>query len=427
MKTHRHPTRNQWPAICQRPAADLAQLNTPVSEILRGVLQRGDAALTEFTQTFDGVKLDRFEVSPAEIKAAGATLPTDLKRAIVSAMDNIDAFHRSQVERPSVTEPLSGVRCWRRSVAIERVGLYVPGGTAPLFSTVLMLAVPARVAGCKEVILCTPPRKDGTIDPAILYAADRTGVTRVFKLGGAQAIGALAFGTDSIPRVDKIFGPGNAYVTVAKQLVSAQGIAIDLPAGPSELLILADETAEPAFIAADLLSQAEHGRDSQVVLVITNEAILPQIAQEIDRQIKTLPRLDMAAQSMLASHTVILPTLQQAMEFVNAYAPEHLILAVRHAEEVAEGVVNAGSVFLGHYAPESVGDYASGTNHTLPTGGHARAYSGVSLDSFVKKITFQHLSEAGLRNLGPTVETMARAEQLEAHARAVSIRLEKMG
>jgi histidinol dehydrogenase len=427
VKTHRHPTRNQWPAICQRPAADLAQLNTPVSEILRGVLQRGDAALTEFTQTFDGVKLDRFEVSPAEIKAAGATLPTDLKRAIVSAMDNIDAFHRSQVERPSVTEPLSGVRCWRRSVAIERVGLYVPGGTAPLFSTVLMLAVPARVAGCKEVILCTPPRKDGTIDPAILYAADRTGVTRVFKLGGAQAIGALAFGTDSIPRVDKIFGPGNAYVTVAKQLVSAQGIAIDLPAGPSELLILADETAEPAFIAADLLSQAEHGRDSQVVLVITNEAILPQIAQEIDRQIKTLPRLDMAAQSMLASHTVILPTLQQAMEFVNAYAPEHLILAVRHAEEVAEGVVNAGSVFLGHYAPESVGDYASGTNHTLPTGGHARAYSGVSLDSFVKKITFQHLSEAGLRNLGPTVETMARAEQLEAHARAVSIRLEKMG
>jgi histidinol dehydrogenase len=427
VKTHRHPTRNQWAAICKRPAADLAQLNTPVSEILRGVLQRGDAALTEFTEKFDGVKLDRFEVSPAEIKAAGATLPTDLKRAIVSAMDNIDAFHRSQVERPSVTEPLSGVRCWRRSVAIERVGLYVPGGTAPLFSTVLMLAVPARVAGCKEVILCTPPRKDGTIDPAILYAADRTGVTRVFKLGGAQAIGALAFGTDSIPRVDKIFGPGNAYVTVAKQLVSAQGIAIDLPAGPSELLILADETAEPAFIAADLLSQAEHGRDSQVVLVITNEAILPQIAQEIDRQIKTLPRLDMAAQSMLSSHTVILPTLQQAMEFVNAYAPEHLILAVRHAEEVAEGVVNAGSVFLGHYAPESVGDYASGTNHTLPTGGHARAYSGVSLDSFVKKITFQHLSEAGLRNLGPTVETMARAEQLEAHARAVSIRLEKMG
>ncbi len=398
---------------------------------LTAVQQGGDAALIALTERYDSVHLERIEVTAAELKAASGELSSELKRAIVQAMENIDAFHRSQVERKTVVEPISGVRCWRRSVPIERVGLYVPGGTAPLFSTVLMLAVPARIAGCREVVLCTPPQKDGpyagSVHPAILYAAERAGVTRVFKLGGAQAIGAMAFGTESVPRVDKIFGPGNAYVTVAKQLVAARGIAIDLPAGPSELLILADETAEPAFVAADLLSQAEHGRDSQVMLVTTNEAILPQIALELDRQIQALPRRDIAAQAMLASHMLIFPNLSEAMDFVNAYAPEHLILAVRHPEQVAEAVVNAGSVFLGHFAPESVGDYASGTNHTLPTGGHARAYAGVSLDSFVKKITFQHLSESGLRHLGPTIEVMARAEALEAHARAVSIRLEKMG
>lgn len=416
----------KWPEILARPALDLAQLEAPVNAILQEVATRGDDALLDFTAKFDGVRLAELAVSKEEIALAAEQLSADLRTAIQTAKNNIAQFHAAQQETPQVVETMPGVRCWRKSVGIERVGLYIPGGTAPLFSTVLMLAVPAQLAGCKEIVLCTPPQKDGTVHPAILYAAQLAGVERIFRVGGAQAIAAMAHGTESIPATYKIFGPGNAYVTVAKQLVSRLGVAIDMPAGPSEVMVVADETADPDFVAADLLSQAEHGADSQVVLVTYSEEMARRVIKVTEQQLATLPRRDFAAASLANSSALVVNTPAEAMALINTYAPEHLILSVDNPEELAAGIINAGSVFMGHYTPESVGDYASGTNHTLPTNGFARAYSGVSLDAFVKKITYQQLSKEGLQNIGPTVETMATAESLVAHQRAVSIRLAKL-
>lgn len=415
-----------WPALLARPAMDLVQLEAPVSSILREVATRGDDALLDLTAKFDGVRLADLVVSQAEIELAEAQLSEDLVAAIRTAKDNIERFHAAQYEAPQVIETMPGVRCWRKSVGIERVGLYVPGGTAPLFSTVLMLAVPAQLAGCQEIVLCTPPQKDGSVPPAILYAAQLAGIKRIFRVGGAQAIAAMAYGTESVPAVYKIFGPGNAYVTVAKQLVSRLGVAIDMPAGPSEVMVVADETADPDFVAADLLSQAEHGADSQVVLLTYTEEKARQVMAATERQLTDLPRREFAAASLKNSPALVVKNKEEALQLINTYGPEHLILAVDQPEILAEGIVNAGSVFMGHYTPESVGDYASGTNHTLPTNGFARAYSGVSLDSFVRKITYQQVSEKGLQNIGPTVEVMAKAELLVAHQRAVSIRLAKL-
>jgi histidinol dehydrogenase len=426
MQTYIHPDPGSWSNILRRPAMDLAELAAPVGGILREVQQRGDEALLDLTAKFDRVRLADLRVDAAEIDLAADQLEPALRTAIQTAKDNIAAFHAAQRIEPRVIETMPGVRCWRKQVAIEKVGLYIPGGTAPLFSTVLMLAVPAKLAGCRELVLCTPPRADGSVHPAILYAARLAGVDQVFRVGGAQAIGAMAYGTETIPAVYKIFGPGNAYVTVAKQLVAQAGVAIDMPAGPSEVLVYADRQADPAFIAADLLSQAEHGADSQVVLVTPDQGLAKKVLAEVDRQISDLPRREMAAQSMANSVAIVVRDTAEALAVINTYGPEHLILACDAAHQLAAGVINAGSVFMGHYTPESVGDYASGTNHTLPTNGHARAYSGVSLDSFVKQITFQELSREGLANIAPTVTAMAAAEELEAHRRAVSIRMDKI-
>lgn len=423
MRRYIQPQPAEWSDILARPAMDLQQLEAPVSEILQEVSNRGDEALLDFTAKFDGVRLAELAVSPEEIALASEQISAELRAAIQTAKQNIEQFHRAQQDATPTVETMPGVRCWRRSVGIERVGLYVPGGTAPLFSTVLMLAVPAVLAGCREVVLCTPPQKDGSVHPAILYAAQLAGVQQIFRVGGAQAIAAMAYGTESIPATYKIFGPGNAYVTVAKQLVSKIGVAIDMPAGPSEVMVVADESAQPAFVAADLLSQAEHGADSQVVLVCYSEQMAEAVQQATEQQLAELPRRDFAAASLANSATIVVNEQEEALALINAYGPEHLILAVDQPENWVEGIINAGSVFMGHYTPESVGDYASGTNHTLPTNGFARAYSGVSLDSFVRKITFQQLTPEGLQNLGPTVETMAAAESLDAHKLAVSIRL----
>ncbi len=423
MNLHINPPPSQWPAILQRPVIDTESLEGAVSEVLRNVKAHGDEALRIYTERFDGLRLESLQVREAEIEAASGTLPEPLKVAIQTAKGNIERFHSLQAETPDPVETMPGVRCWRKSVPIEKVGLYIPGGTAPLFSTVLMLAVPARLAGCREIVLCTPPRKDGSVHPAILYTANLVGVTRIFKVGGAQAIAALAYGTEAIPAVYKIFGPGNQYVTAAKQLVSRQGVAIDMPAGPSEVLVCADETAKPAFAAADLLSQAEHGVDSQVVLVTFSVDMAKAVQAEVDKQLQALPRRDIARKALESSCAIVVPDRDTAVEIINAYAPEHLILSVKEAEQMGEQVVNAGSVFLGNYTPESVGDYASGTNHTLPTNGYARMFSGVSLDSFVKKITFQELAKTGLQQLGPAVELMAEAEELMGHKNAVTIRL----
>jgi histidinol dehydrogenase len=424
MKVYVYPDPVDWEAILRRPTIDHSKLEDVVRPVLEAVRVDGDAALRAYTERFDGVKLDRLEVDADEIAAAERNLDEDLKNAILVARENIARFHRSQHEPTHVVETMPGVKCWRKSVGIERVGLYIPGGTAPLFSTVLMLGVPARLAGCREIILCTPPRRDGSAHPAILFAAKSVGVTRIFKVGGAQAIGAMAYGTPSIPRVYKILGPGNQYVTAAKQLIYRSGVAIDMPAGPSEVLVLADHSARPEYVAADLLSQAEHGADSQVVLVAFDEALVQAVQAEIRRQIKYLPRHELAAQALANSVAIVTRDLDEAVELVNAYAPEHLIIAMETPDEAAERIVNAGSVFLGHYTPESVGDYASGTNHTLPTNGLARAYSGVSLDTFLKKITFQRLTRVGLERIAPTVEQLAEAEELFAHKNAVRIRLE---
>ena len=414
------------PSLLARPVLAAANLDATVNQILSDIRQRGDTAVKEYTLRFDKIALDQLEVSAAELAEASASLDPVLKKAIQTAKHNIETFHARQQSTPEVIETMPGVFCWRKNVGIDKVGLYIPGGTAPLFSTVLMLGVPAKLAGCNEIVLCSPPGADGKIHPAILFAAQTVGVTRIFKAGGVQAIGAMAYGTESIPRVYKIFGPGNQYVTAAKQMVSRENVAIDMPAGPSEVLVCADETADPAFVAADLLAQAEHGTDSQVVLLSFSADLLQAVFAEVARQVALLPRAEITRKALENSVAVAVNSRTEALEIINDYAPEHLILAMADADAFAEQVQNAGSVFIGNYTPESVGDYASGTNHTLPTNGYARAYSGVSLDSFVKKITFQRLTLEGLKNIGPTVETMAIAEELVAHQRAVSIRLEKV-
>ncbi|MDP5170116.1 MAG: histidinol dehydrogenase [Bacteroidia bacterium] len=419
------PDRNRWPELLARPVIASEDLDDRVKPILAAVRNRGDAALKEFTARFDSVELDQLAVTEQEFAAAEAMLSPALKAAIGQARANIERFHASQREAIQVIETMPGVTCWRKSLPIRRVGLYIPGGTAPLFSTILMLGVPAILAGCETIVLCTPPAKDGTVQAAMLYTAGLLGIKQVFKVGGAQAIAALAFGTESIPAVDKIFGPGNQYVTAAKQLVSRDGIAIDLPAGPSEVCVVADSSAHPAFVAADLLSQAEHGSDSQVLLITDSEAMARDIVAEVDAQLALLPRRDMATDAIAHSRVLVMRSREEMVEVVNEYAPEHLILSVEKDEEMGEQITQAGSVFLGHYTPESAGDYASGTNHTLPTNGFARAYSGVSLDSFVKKVTFQKITHQGLTALGPIVAIMAEAEQLQAHARAVTIRLDQ--
>jgi histidinol dehydrogenase len=423
MQVFEEPNKQDWDVLLKRPNFDATELLPKVQSILDAVASEGDAALLRFSETFDRVHLKTIALDPAMIQAAEALVAPALKTAIQSAKVNIEIFHEAQIKKEEKIETMPGVWCWRKSVGIEKVGIYIPGGTAPLFSTVLMLGVPAKLAGCKEVILCTPPRKDGTVDPAILYAAGLVGIQQIYTIGGAQAIAAMAYGTATVPKVFKIFGPGNQYVTAAKQLIQQQGVAIDMPAGPSEVCVYADDTAVPAFVAADLLSQAEHGADSQVLLVASNSSIVEQVQLELDQQLTDLPRADFATKALGHSKAIVIALREDAIQLINAYAPEHLILSVDNALVVAEKITNAGSVFIGNYSPESVGDYASGTNHTLPTNGHAKAYSGVSVDSFVKKITFQQLTEMGLKNIAQTVIQMASGEQLEAHAQAVAIRV----
>jgi len=425
IKVIKQPSKEDWQEIVKRPVFENSSLEKTVKKILDKVKGKGDKAVRKYTKDFDGVKLKKLAVSEKEIKTAENLLSQKLKDAIQQAKSNIEKFHRSQIEETKVVETMPAINCWRKSVGIEKVGIYIPGGSAPLFSTVLMLAIPAVIAGCKEIILCTPPSKNGSINPAILYTATLCGITKIFKAGGVQAIAAMAYGTESIPKVFKIFGPGNQYVTAAKQLIQKEGVAIDLPAGPSEVLVIADETAVPEFVAADLLSQAEHGADSQVILLTTNELMVEKVQQSIKEQLKELPRKEIAEKALANSKIVLLNSIDEAIELSNLYAPEHLILSCENAEELTGKIISAGSVFIGNYSPESVGDYASGTNHTLPTNGYAAMYSGVSVDSFVKKVTFQQLTKERLTNIGNTVMQMAEAEGLDAHKNAVAIRLKK--
>jgi histidinol dehydrogenase len=422
MQIIKHPKKSEWSRLLKRPAIDSSSLEASVTNILHQVKASGDEALKRFATIYDKVSVSELQVTKEEIEAAVATISNELKDAIALAKKNIEIFHSKQVSTVEKVETMPGVVCWRKSVAIEKVGLYIPGGTAPLFSTILMLSIPAKIAGCKELILCTPPGKDGKINAAILYTAKLVGINKIFKTGGAQAIAAMAYGTQSIPQVYKIFGPGNQYVTCAKQLVQKDGIAIDMPAGPSEVCVMADDTANASFVAADLLSQAEHGVDSQVLLVSTSEAMINQVLIETAKQLEQLPRKEFAVKALENSKAILLHTRTEMIELVNEYAAEHLIISCKDDETIAEQIINAGSIFLGNYSPESVGDYASGTNHTLPTNGYAKAYSGVSVDSFVKKITYQKLSKEGLQNIGKAVELMAEAEGLEAHANAVRVR-----
>jgi histidinol dehydrogenase len=422
MKIFEQPKQQEWTSIISRPVMDDTALRATARNVLDDVRARGDEAIIEYTEKFDGVLLKDFAFDENELIEAEAALSQELKTAIQTAAENITTFHQAQLQAPSVIETMPGVRCWRKSVGIETVGIYIPGGTAPLFSTVLMLGIPAHLAGCKRIVLCSPPDKNGQLHPAIIYAAKLVGVTHIYKIGGVQAIAAMAYGTKTVPKVYKIFGPGNQYVTCAKQLVQMEGLAIDMPAGPSEVCVLADASANPDFVAADLLSQAEHGVDSQVLLVSTDQQMIPRVLDAVAKQLDVLPRKALAAKALENSRAVYLSDLEEAIALVNAYAAEHLILVMDNATEVAEQIVNAGSVFIGHYSPESVGDYASGTNHTLPTNGFAHAYSGVSVDAFVKKITYQQLSQQGLNNIAETVRLMAEAEGLDAHARAVTIR-----
>jgi len=423
MKRYTNPQRSQWDEIVTRPAIDTATLDARIATVLDAVRARGDDALREYTLQFDGVRVDSFAVPPEEIEAAGGSIEPALRSAIEQAAANIRKFHSAQLEKEQVVETMPGVECWRRSVGIEKIGLYIPGGSAPLFSTVLMLGIPAKLAGCREIVLCSPPGKDGKLSAPLLFAAQLSGITQIFRVGGAQAIGAMAYGTASIPRVYKIFGPGNQYVTAAKQSVQQQGTAIDMPAGPSEVCVLADETADARFVAADLLSQAEHGPDSQVLLVTLSAKLADEVVREVGIQLEQLPRKEIAASALQNSRVVVMNSPEEALALVNAYAPEHLIISCAGAEKIGDAVLNAGSVFLGNYSPESVGDYASGTNHTLPTNGYARAYSGVSVDSFVKKITYQRLTREGLKSIAATVQVMAEGEGLQAHANAVKMRL----
>lgn len=423
MKVIKYPDEKEYKKLLKRPVQDLKKIEEIVLPILKKVKKKGDKALRKFALEYDHVTLKELYVSRKEIQNAEDLVSEELKQAINIAKGNIERFHKLQQEEVLEVETMPGVTCKRKSVAIDKIGLYIPGGTAPLFSTVLMLGIPANIAGCKEIIICTPTDHSGKVNPAILYAANLIGIDKIVKVGGAQAIAAMAYGTETVPKVYKIFGPGNQYVTAAKQLVSQQGLAIDMPAGPSELAVFADESAIPAFVAADLLSQAEHGVDSQVVLVSTNPQLVSAVVEEVEKQLQDLPRKHIAEKALENSFAVLLKTTDEAVEFINDYAAEHLILAVKNADEVANQITNAGSVFIGNFTPESAGDYASGTNHTLPTNGYARAYSGVSVDSFVKKITFQKITAAGMKEIGPTIETLANAEMLHAHKEAVSIRL----
>ena len=426
MKIIENPLQESLQEILQRPAMDHAALYAVVQAVLDGVKKEGDKAVAAYTQQFDGVTIDDATVSEAEINEAALALSPALKEAIQLAAKNIRCFHEAQVAESVKIETMPGVCCWRKSVGIDKVGLYIPGGSAPLFSTVLMLGIPAVIAGCKEIILCTPPAANGKVHPAILYAAKVVGITRIFKIGGVQAVAAMAYGTETVPQVYKIFGPGNQYVTAAKQLVQQSGVAIDMPAGPSEVCVLADETCNPAFVASDLLSQAEHGPDSQVLLVSTSKKVVAEVKEAIVAQLALLARKEIAQKALDNSTAIVVDDMERAIFIVNTYAAEHLILACNNDEVVSEKITNAGSVFLGNYSPESVGDYASGTNHTLPTSGYARAYSGVSVDSFVKKMTFQKLTPAGLKAIGAAVETMAAAEGLDAHKNAITIRLQSL-
>lgn len=426
MKIVQYPSREKWNELLKRPSVDNGHLQETVRSVLNEVKQDGDAAVRRFSLQFDGVVLDDLRVAEKEISESVAQLPAGLKAAIRQAAANIRAFHNKQVAATEIIETMPGVQCWRKSVGIEKVGLYIPGGTAPLFSTILMLGIPATIAGCKEIVLCSPPGKDGKLHPAILFAAQLVGITTIFKIGGVQAIAAMAYGTGTVPQVYKIFGPGNQYVTCAKQWIQQEGIAIDMPAGPSEVCVLADETADPAFVAADLLSQAEHGADSQVLLVTTDASLIAKVSDELGRQATVLPRKEIAEKALENSRAILVADMDEAVALVNEYAAEHLIIACKEEDAIAEKIINAGSVFLGNYSPESAGDYASGTNHTLPTNGFARAYSGVSVDSFVKKITYQRLDREGLKNISDTVIQMAEAEGLQAHAKAVRIRINSL-
>ncbi len=426
MKKILYPDKKDWSEMLRRPTQNVETLFENVGTILKNVKANGDKAVLGYEEQFDKVKLEALAVTPEEIKEAEAQVPIELKVAILLAQRNIYTFHKKQKFEGKKVETMEGVTCWQKAVGIEKVGLYIPGGTAPLFSTVLMLAVPARIAGCKEIVLCTPPNKEGKVHPAILYAAQVSGVSKIFKIGGVQAIGAMAYGTESVPKVYKIFGPGNQYVMAAKQMVAMHDVAIDMPAGPSEVEVIADETANPKFVAADLLSQAEHGLDSQVVLITTSEKLLNEVEYEVQHQLSRLPRWQIAEKSLENSKLILVKDMDEAIELTNEYAPEHLIIETKDYMELAEKVVNAGSVFLGSYTPESAGDYASGTNHTLPTNGYAKAYSGVSLDSFIRKITFQEINREGIQNIGPAIEVMAAHEQLDAHKNAVSVRLNSL-
>ena len=426
MNIIRYPERSEWNKIVERPHLDVSQLNQTVVSVLADVKQRGDEAVKGYELKFDHVDLPSLEVTKAEIKEAEALVSEELKEAIQLAHSNIKTFHKSQRFHTKKVETQPGVVCWQKSVAIEKVGLYIPGGTAPLFSTVLMLATPAKIAGCKEIVLCTPPNREGKVNPAILMAAKIAGVSKIFKAGGVQAIGAMAYGTESIPKVYKIFGPGNQYVMAAKQQVSLHDVAIDMPAGPSEVCVLADDTANAEFVAADLLSQAEHGVDSQVFLITTSHKVIDDVQKEVSRQLDLLPRKEIAQKALANSVFVLVSDIHEAIDLSNTYAPEHLVIQTEDYEYVASMVINAGSVFLGKYACESAGDYASGTNHTLPTHGYATTYSGVNLDSYCRKITFQHLTDEGVRNIGHAVELMAEAEQLDAHKNAMSVRIKSL-
>ena len=423
MKIYNYPSKIEWTEICRRPIMSRENLTATVQEIMDKVKLYGDKALFKYAKQFEQAELNELQVSEKEFEEAASMVSESLKEAIGIAKKNIERFHNMQLEQIKYVEPVKGVLCWRKSVGIEKVGLYIPGGTAPLFSTVLMLGIPAKLAGCKELVLCTPPDSNGIINPAILYTAALIGIKKVFKVGGAQAIGAMAYGTETVPSVYKIFGPGNQFVTKAKELVQQEGIAIDMPAGPSEVLVIADESCNPAFVASDLLSQAEHGADSQVLLLSNSDSVVDAVLEEIQNQLQELPRKSIAEAALKNSRIVLCRSLEECIELSNVYAPEHLILASDAAEQWLDGIRNAGSVFVGNYSCESAGDYASGTNHTLPTNGLARSYSGVSVDSFVRKITFQKLDAQGIENIGPAIEQMAEAEELIAHRNAVRVRL----
>lgn len=426
MNIVKYPKKEDWKEILKRPSLGDETVNKVVLETVNDVMKNGDEAVRRYTEKFDKVLLSDFLVSQEELTESEKLVDSELKKSIQTAKNNIEKFHSAQKNTRKVVETTPGVFCWQKSVAIEKVGLYIPGGSAPLFSTVLMLGIPAKMAGCTEIILCTPPNKEGKVHPAILYTAKLIGLTKIYKIGGIQSIAAMAFGTETVTKVAKIFGPGNLYVTAAKQIVGMHGVAIDMPAGPSEVAIMADKSCEPSFIAADLLSQAEHGADSQVILFTCKVEILPEIVKELELQLEQLPRKEIAKKALENSKVIILNSVDEMLEITNDYAPEHLIIAMENAPEIAEKIVNAGSVFLGNYSPESAGDYASGTNHALPTAGYAKGYSGVNLDSFMKKITFQQLSKYGLFNIGPVIEVMAEAEELIAHKNAASIRLKSI-